>query len=193
MVSNDRTPCSLLAGGTTASISSARGALGAVGGGLAWKALGAAGAAFGAVGALAGGAGAEDVAVDWIGLSSPMGFCSCAAGCSATGGAGLASGVGFGGCCGWLFAAVGATEKLKAGTDGGKCIDGDDARDPYLLAVVSARPLRYAGVSGGGSLRPSRDIVGEACERDGLRIEVSAPALSRIASLSGLMGSACEG
>ena len=56
-LSIDRTPCSLLLLGIEDSGSSARGAFGASGGGLAGRAFGACVTAFGAVGAFGGGSG----------------------------------------------------------------------------------------------------------------------------------------
>lgn len=55
-LSRDLTPCKRFVAGIDVSSSSARGALGAVGGGLALRTFGAARGALGAVGAFAGGA-----------------------------------------------------------------------------------------------------------------------------------------
>lgn len=57
--------------------------------------------------------------------------------------------------------------------------------------MVSARPLRYEGVSG-TSRRASRD-GGAFCGIDGRLTERSAPACSSIASLPGSIGRVCGG
>lgn len=119
------------------SFSSARGALGAAaGGGLTSWALGAAGGNLGAMGAVGGGSD----------LSS---FAPLIVGCVLVIGAvlvGLGSTVDFApvlgvAACEAVVAAVGANDKVKAGT-GGACVGGDEPREPYRSAVVSARPLR---------------------------------------------------
>lgn len=138
--SNDRTPWSLFPKVEGDSASRARGALGALGGGGLVRCV---------LGALGGALAPDRASASAGACSSSAGFGSSAISTSSqVGGVGLCPSRGLEAVnAGGRLGAEGVKEKPNAGT-GGACVGGEDPRCLYRLAVVSARPSRYDGVSG---------------------------------------------
>lgn len=84
----------------------------------------------------------------------------------------------------------GANDNVKAGTAGAAWAGGEEPRWLYLLAMVSALPFKYDGISG-TSRRPSRGGGAAFWAADCLLTDTSAPDCSSIASRPGSMGKAC--